>query len=146
MRLSVLSLFLCAGTMAFCQAPAPASSTAGFSGLQLDWQPCTAAPARSAIQAGKSFSRQWEDAQINPEARLQSQLIDAAGSEFSLLEKNQPFLLKPFRPQPKARSGPIPTQWPTLKVEQIPTQWPDLKLQPIKTQSSAPAGIPALAK
>jgi hypothetical protein len=42
------------------------------------------------------------------------------------------FSSSPLAVQRQFKGEPIPTQWPTAKVEQIPTLWPNLKLQPIE--------------
>ena len=151
MRLSILSLLLCASTMGFCQSAAsgaassselpqmlsPAPPSNGHSELPPGWQLGIPGAAQTQPQPNAPFIRKWDQTQT--ESKKQSLLQALSNLRHSLvpmLALNQPSA--PNLMMPHGKGEPIPTQWPNAKVERIPTQWLDLKLQPIKTPADAP--------
>ena len=133
MRLTILALFLCAGTPAFCQSAvqAPESDTqvqkagvpqpwTNLNKRPADWFSTGAAPAPADIAPHTSFTWQWNAAAADRKAIFPSPWP-------ALVAKNElPGL--PFR------------------FEQIPTHWPNAKMEPIPTQYSGLAMVPIHAK
>jgi hypothetical protein len=165
MRISILALFLCLGTMAFCQSipscslssdkpskgSSPAPPSASFDPLQPNWQIGIAGLEKIQPRLNKNFSKnftgQWDKAQIDPEMRFHLQLPSIAElSATPLLALNHSFPPKLFNPWPTGKAEPIPTQWPNAKTEQIPTRWPNLKMLPTVTQASTRAAAQTPAK
>jgi hypothetical protein len=146
MRLAILTLFMCAGSVAICQSTPPArvnpqvqgqpaiSPRTGATKLPPKWS-VTPMPVPVPNVAGvrNNPRREWK---INPK-----QPLSGIGWRTMLVARNE----RP-NPQPSnAKVEPIPTQWPNAKVEPIPTQWPDFKLLPITTKSIAPVMLKAPA-
>jgi hypothetical protein len=159
MRLSILSLLLCASTMGFCQSPAsgaaspnelpqvpsPASLSPGFSELPPRWQLGIPGAAQTEPQPNDPFFRKWDQMRMQPTTHFVWRAPNTPGLfSIPLLALNQPS--SPNLLTPHGKGEPIPTQWPNAKVERIPTQWRDLKFEPIKTPAGAPTATQSLGK
>jgi hypothetical protein len=150
MRVTILALFLSAGTAAICQlgALAPANPISPFSppqttpmfnrpGTDLSKLPPSwdvkSAPPRYFFQWRKKPARPRDNAHIDsqmivhpPQWRLgmQPQGTFVARNEYPDLQ---------FLPidSPARKLQEIPTPWPQLKLQSIPTAWPNVKLLPV---------------
>ena len=146
MRLAILTLFMCAGSVAICQSTPPArvnpqvqgqpaiSPGTGATKMPPKWS-VKPMPVPDPNVAGvwNNARREWK---INPK-----QPLSGIGWRTMLVARNE----RPNPQPPNAKVEPIPTQWPNAKVEPIPTQWPDFKLLPITTKSIAPVMLKAPA-
>jgi hypothetical protein len=147
MRLAVLALFICGGTMATGQqtahAPAfPEQPSLTSHGMALPSGDFAKHPPqrhfnlvvpRSAIILPGSL-RQPNDAQIDPKIIVlppQSSIGEQTPG-MQVAENLYPGLK--FLPidESKAKLEPIPTSWPNLKIENIPTVSPKLEVLPVQ--------------
>lgn len=155
MRLTILALFLSAGTTVLCQSAAPANPekqwlilpdattsqpARDFSKLPPDWHFTSVVPMqtmKTVILPGQLALQRRSDlqarSQIDPKIVVhppQSSLGEQPPG--ALLAQNlYPGLqLLPIEECTKVLT-PIPTTWPNLKLEQIPTVWPKPELLPV---------------
>jgi hypothetical protein len=161
MRLAGLTLFLSAGTWAFCQSPAPAPANPEQNWLTL---PELAKPGLA--QPGRDFTRlppqlhfdftapmkamtvpapdplrRWNDAQIDPKIVVhppQSSLGKQAPGALVAQNLYPGLNLLPIQ-ESEAKGEPIPTAWPNLKVKNIPIVWPKLEIKPVDSRAPGPA-------
>ncbi len=137
MRLTTLALFLCAGTTAICQAPAPAPANPDklwnlppeftqpgrhYLKPPEDWDSLKIVP-RTTILAPKPAHR-MNDARIDPK-------IIVHPPKSSLGEQPEGTLMAQNL-YPNLRLLPI--EWPLAEIEEIPIDWPMLKIQAIPLQ------------
>ena len=148
MRLAILALFMCAGSVAICQSTPAAqvnpriqdqpaiSPRTGVTKLPPNWSVTPAMPVPSDPNISQVWNNPQREWKINPKQPLSS----IGGGTLLVARYEQP------HPQsPTARVEPIPTQWPNAKVEPIPTQWPDFNLLPITIESISPVMLKAPA-
>lgn len=152
MRISILALFLCSSTIAFCQStasgfqtpdklwPLPAQPSAAVGQLSPAWQPSGAGTEK----AGTTFF-EWDQTQIDPKTSFKL-ILPRTTEPFAnaFVAKNDSAIPKLFKPWPNINAEPIPTQWPNARAEKIPTQWPNLKFLRIKPQTNPATGTAAL--
>lgn len=142
MRLAILTLFMCAGSVAICQSTPPArvnpqiqgqpgiSPQTGVTKLPPNW---SVTPTMPVPRVWNDPRREWK---INPK-----QPLSGIGWGEMLVARNE----QPNPQPPNAKVEPIPTQWPNAKLEPIPTQWPDFKLLPITIKPISPVMLKAPA-
>jgi len=140
MRLSMLALFLCAGTTALCQssAQAPWSTDKPGQKMQQGWNLTSDVPLKSfTLPKGldnEATPRLPQNAQIDPKMVLHPKSSLSLQGPGTLVAQNQyPNLqLLPIQ-SPTSPVKTIPTQWPNVKLQSIPTQWPGLQISPIQS-------------
>jgi hypothetical protein len=153
MRLSMLALFLCAGTTALCQSGAQAPWSTDEPGQKLQpgsdftkppqrWNLTSDVPLKSfTLPKGldnEATARLPQDGRI-PDAQIDPKMILHPKSSLSLqgpgtlVAQNQyPNLqLLPIQ-SPASPVKTIPVEWPKLKLQSIPTQWPGLQSSPVQ--------------
>jgi hypothetical protein len=141
MRLAILALLMCAGSVAICQSSPPVrvspqiqgqpgiSPQTGVTKLPPNWSVTPTMPVPSDPNISQLWNNPRREWKINPKQPLSG----IGWGEMLVARNGQP------NPQPpNAKVEPIPTQWPNAKVEPIPTQWPDFKLLPITIKSISP--------
>jgi hypothetical protein len=142
MRITILSLFLCAGAVAFCQTGAPAPAIPNnqwqtplgvipppirdFSKLPPGWHAVPLIPPRIMVVPKALDMTRPKDAQIDPKIIVHppASSIGVQPPGTAVEQKDYPGLR--MLPIESARSPveAIPTQWPPNRLENIPTQWP----------------------
>jgi hypothetical protein len=144
MRLAILALFMCAGSVAICQSTPPARvnpqiqgqpAISPRTGVTKLWSVTPAMP----VPSDPNNSQVWNNPQREWKINTKQPLSGIGWGTMLVARNEQP------HPQPNARVEPIPTQWPNAKVEPIPTQWPDFKLLPITIKSISPVMLKAPA-
>jgi hypothetical protein len=148
MRLAILALFMCAGSVAICQSTPPVrvspqiqgqpaiSPRTGVTKLPPNWSVTSRMPVPSDPNISQVWNNPRREWKINPK-----QPLSGIGWGTMLVARNE----QPNPQPPNAKVEPIPTQWPNAKVEPIPTQWPDFKLAPITIESISPVMLKAPA-
>lgn len=142
MRITILSLFLCAGTTAFCQTGAPAPAIPNnpwqaplgaipppirdFSKLPPGWHAAPLTPPRMMWVPKAVDTTRPKDAQIDPKIIVHppASSIGVQPPGTAVAQNEYPHLR--MLPIESAASyvEAIPTQWPPNRLEKIPTQWP----------------------
>jgi hypothetical protein len=154
MRITILSLFLCAGTTAFCQSSAPAPvipdnlwqaplgvvpPSRDFSKLPPGWHAVPLTPPRIMVVPKAAGTRPLKDAQIDPgivvHPPASSMGVQPPGT--AVAQNEYPHL----RMLPIESAGShveaIPNQWPPNRLENIPTQWPTAEIIAAHSSSAA---------
>ena len=141
MRITILSLFLCAGTTAFCQSSAPAPvipdnlwqaplgvvpPSRDFSKLPPGWHAVPLTPPRIMVVPKAAGTRPLKDAQIDPgivvHPPASSMGVQPPGT--AVAQNEYPHLRMLPIESAGSQVGAIPTQWPPNRLENIPAQWP----------------------
>ena len=142
MRITILSLFLCAGTTAFCQTGAPAPAIPNnpwqaplggvpppardFSKLPPGWHAGPLIRPKMMVAPKAVDTTRPKDAQIDPKIIVHppASSIGVQPPGTAVKQNDYPGL----RMLPIESAGShveaIPTQWPPNRLESIPTQWP----------------------
>jgi hypothetical protein len=141
MRITVLSLFLCAATSAFCQAGAQAPaipdnlwqnplvippSIRDFSKLPPGWHAIPFTAPGILVQPSPVDTTRLKDAQIDPKMVVHppASSIGVQPPGTAVAQNEYPHLrILPIK-SASSHVEAIPTQWPPKRVENIPTQWP----------------------
>lgn len=150
MRLTILALLLSSGTAAFCQTPMPAPanppesflSPPGFSQHGRDFGKLppgmhfsAVLPQKTIILPDAGVPRRGLDAQIDPKMIVhppQSSLGEQPPGKLVAQNLYPGLRLLPIE-ESKARSQPLSTIWPHLKVQQIPITWPKCEITPVES-------------
>jgi hypothetical protein len=155
MRITILSLFLCAGTTAFCQSSAAAPAipdklwqtplvvtpppVRDFTKLPPGWHAVPLTPPGIMVVPKAIDSRHLTDAQIDPKIIVHppasSMGVQPPGT--AVAQNEYPHL----RMLPIESAGShveaIPNQWPPNRLENIPTQWPTAEIIAAYSSSAA---------
>jgi hypothetical protein len=153
MRITILSLFLCAGTAAFCQTGAPAipknpwqtplggvpTPIRDFSKLPPGWHAAPLTPPRMMYLPEVVDTTRPKGAQIDPKIIVHPP-VSSIGMQppgTAVAQNEYPGLR--MLPIESARSHleAIPTQWPPNRLENIPTQWPMAEIVAAQNSSAA---------
>jgi hypothetical protein len=150
MQRTILALFLCTGTMAFCQPAAPAAVSPEELGriqtaftqpvweinkLPASWQFTHSAPPTILTWHSADVAHAPNDAQIDP-----NMIVHPPPQHLGV---QPPGTLVARNLYPKLQILPI--QWPCLKIHPIPTVWPNLNLGMVSKRPSGktdPSGAP----
>jgi hypothetical protein len=154
-RITILSLFLCAGTTAFCQssAPAPAIPTnpwqsplgvvpppiRDFSKLPPGWHAVPLTPPRIVVRPKAVDTTRLNDAQIDPRIVVHppASSIGVQPPGTAIAQNEYPHLrILPIESD-RSYVEAIPTQWPPDRLENIPTEWPMAKIVAAHESSAA---------
>jgi hypothetical protein len=159
MRITILSLFLCAGTTAFCQASAPVPAipdnlwqtplgpippSRDFTKLPPGWHAVPLTAPGILFQPKVLDTTRLKEAQIDPGIVIHppASSLGVQPPGTAVAQKEYPHLrILPIE-SASSQVEAIPTQWPRYRLESIPTQWPMSEIVPAHSGSEVMAPTP----
>jgi hypothetical protein len=155
MRVTILSLFFCAGTTAFCQTSAAAPAIPDnqwqppllvapppirdFSKLPPGWHAIPLTPPRIMVVPKPVDTTPLKDAQIDPKMIVHppASSIGVQPPGTAVAQNEYPHLRMLPIESASSHAEAIPTQWPPNRLENIPTRWPMAEIVAAHSSSAA---------